>query len=425
MSATTSTYQFDNKLRLAVVEMPHMASTALGIWNGVGSRHETDNQHGMAHFMEHLVFKGSPLRNAAVVSREIEGLGASIDGFTVEDYVSYQVKGPSECFPNLLEVLADIYRYPVLDPAEIEAERQVIGEEIAMVRDQPAQWLEDLLSEAVFGETHPLGRSITGTHDSLSAMTRSDLTDFHRASYSGGQTVIAVAGPIKSETIVEQVGLAFEGLSCGAPIPFKPATHLESLLRFEAEPSQEQAHLALSFPSVDRHDPTRYAHKLLSVILGENMSSRLFQIMREKHALCYEIQSDLMSFEDVGAFQIFLALSPDRLELALQVLGEILNQIASAPVSATELETAKRFIIGQSRISLENTGAQVMWAGEGMITFGDWVEPEEIHAKLAAVTVEEIQAAAVEVLTRKAPCAALIGPEESHHILAGYLSATY
>ena len=163
MPPTTRIHRLDNGIRLATVSMPHMASVAFGLWTDAGSRHESDREHGMAHFVEHMLFKGTPTRSAEDISRHIESLGASIDGFTVEDHTAYQVKGPAERFEPLFDVLADLYSNPVLEPEEIESEKAVIREEIAMVRDQPSQYLDDLISEAVWGAGHPLGRSITGT----------------------------------------------------------------------------------------------------------------------------------------------------------------------------------------------------------------------------------------------------------------------
>jgi predicted Zn-dependent peptidase len=157
MSPSTRVTRLDNGIRLATVSMPHMASVAMGIWAGAGSRHETEREHGMAHFVEHMLFKGTEERSAEEISRHIESLGASIDGFTVEDHTAYQVKGPSEKFSRLFEVLSDLYRNPFLDPTEIDSEKQVIREEIAMVHDQPSQYLDDLISESSHSDIHHLG----------------------------------------------------------------------------------------------------------------------------------------------------------------------------------------------------------------------------------------------------------------------------
>lgn len=423
MPPTTRLHRLDNGIRLATVSMPHMASVAFGLWTGAGSRHEREREHGMAHFVEHMLFKGTPSRSAEEISRHIESLGASIDGFTVEDHTAYQVKGPAERFERLFDVLADLYSNPVLDPEEIESEKAVIREEIAMVRDQPSQHLDDLISEAVWGPGHPLGRSITGTEESLDAFRRGDIFDFHQRAYCGANTVISVAGNIEHEAVYDIVSRRVAAMSEGEPVPCLPGGPSPERHRFAEDEGQEQSHLALSFRNVDRYDRTRYANKLLNVILGENMSSRLFQMIREQKGLCYEIQSDLVSFSDAGLLQIYLALSPGNLGEALKGISDILADLRENGVSDQELEESKAYIIGQNRISLENTSAQMMWAGETMLFFNDWIDPEESHRHIEEVTSEEIRSAASLAFDVQSLCSALIGPSTSQEVLGEWLSA--
>lgn len=420
MPTETSIYRLDNGIRLAAVRMPHMESVSLGLWTDAGSRHESPQEHGMAHFLEHMLFKGTPTRTAVQISREIEGLGSSIDGFTVEDHTGYQAKAPSEQFEKLFSVLADFYQHPTLDPADLESERQVIHEEISMVRDQPAQLLEDLLSEAAWGETHPLGRSITGTDESLDAIRRGDVLDFFQRAYSGRNTVVSVAGNIEPDSILEIVAREFSEIPPGAPLHYESAPQPRVDHRFEEALEQEQAHVALSLPGVARHDRRRYALKLLDVILGENMSSRLFQELREERALCYEVQSDLVSFADGGLIQIYVALSPENLEEALFAISKVAKELVDDGVTAGELEDAKSFVIGQSRISLENTASQMMWAGESLLFFDDWLDPGEIHRRIEAVTLEEVHYEAMRLFSLFRVSSALVGPVESNHVVENW-----
>ncbi len=423
MSPTTRLHRLDNGIRLATVSMPHMASVAFGLWTGAGSRHERAREHGMAHFVEHMLFKGTPSRSAEEISRHIESLGASIDGFTVEDHTAYQVKGPADRFEPLFDVLADLYSNPVLEPEEIESEKAVIREEIAMVRDQPSQYLDDLISEAVWGPGHPLGRSITGTEESLEGFRRGDIFDFHQRAYCGANTVISVAGNIEHEAVRDIVSRRVAAIPRGELISSPSGGSSPERHRFVEDDGQEQSHLALSFRNVDRYDGTRYAHKLLNVILGENMSSRLFQTIRERKGLCYEVQSDLVAFSDAGLLQIYLALSPGNLREALGGISDILADLRENGVSDRELEEAKAYVIGQNRISLENTAAQMMWAGETTLFFNDWIDPEEAHRQIAEVTSGEIRAAAELAFDGKTLCSALIGPGTSQELLGDWLSA--
>lgn len=423
MSATTQLHQLDNGVRLATVSMAHMASVSVGLWANVGSRHERNHDHGMAHLVEHMLFKGTPTRSAEEISRQIEGLGSSIDGFTVEDHTAYHAKAPSQNFERLFRILADFYRNPTLDPGELESEKQVIQEEIAMVRDQPSQFLEDLISEATWGINHPLGRSITGTDDSLKSFQRNDVLRFFKAGYCGANTIVSVAGNIDHDQVTKQVTEIFDSLAIGQVADYEGAIKPLADHRFREEADQEQVHLALSFPGVARHDGRRFAHKLLNVILGENMSSRLFQELREQRGLCYEVQSDFVSFADTGLIQIYVALNPSHLQSALETIDKIARDLATNGVNKEELEAAKAFIIGQSHISLENTSSQMMWAGECLLFFDDWRDPDLAHCAIEETTAEQVHQAAREIFAERRFASALIGPAESNTIFEKWSSA--
>ncbi len=417
MSSPHKILRLDNGVRLVTLPMAHMESVSVGLWTDAGSRHEAPNEHGMAHLVEHMLFKGTPTRSAVQIPREIEGLGSSIDGYTVEDHTAYQAKAPAERFEKLFDVLADFYLRPVMDPTDLESEKQVIHEEIAMIQDQPAQLLEDLSSEATWGANHPLGRSITGTDASLDAFQRDDLLAFYRRAYCGENTVISIAGNIDSKAIERIVKSQFENLQSGDPASFASAFDPLPDHRFVEAEDQEQTHLALSFEAVHRNDPARYAIKLLNVILGENMSSRLFQELREERALCYEVQTDLVSFDDAGLLQIFLALSPGNLDEALQIISRILLRLIKEGVTEAELEGAKSYVIGQSRIALENTSSRMMWAGECLLFFDELKDPEAVHKEVASVTLHQVAEAAQRIFDPLAFSSAVVGPIESDRTL--------
>lgn len=423
MDPMTRVDTLPNGLRLAVTPMPHMESVAVGLWTEAGSRHESTAEHGMAHFVEHLVFKGTPTRDAETISREIEGLGASVDAFTVEDHTAYHAKGPADQFAPLFGAMADFYRNPVFDPADIESERQVIGEEIAMVRDQPSQWLEDVASEAAWGAEHPLGRSITGTEESLASFRRGDVVGFFQRAYSAANTVVSVAGRIDAEEVIALVGETFGDAEKGARVEAEAAPDFRTGIRFEKAEDQEQDQISLAFPGVHRHDPDRFAWKLLNTILGENMSSRLFQEVREKRALCYEVQSDLVSFADAGLTQIYLALSPGHVGEALEAIASIGESLARDGVTEAELAAAKSYLVGQSRVSLENTSSRMMWSGECLLFFGSMRDPEEVHQAIFEVTPEEVKAAAQKMFDPFLFSAALIGAEKSAERLERWRTA--
>jgi predicted Zn-dependent peptidase len=413
MEVATKIHRLTNQIRLATVEMPQMESVAIGIWTEAGSRHETTLEHGMAHLVEHLLFKGTASRSAMDISRQIERLGGSIDAYTVEDHTCYHTRGPAETTMCLLDVMSDLYQNPVFDPKEIESEKRVIREEIAMVTDQPAQLLEDLISEAVWGKNHPLGRSITGTEESLAGLTRNAVFDFFNRAYSGRQTVISVAGKIDHQQIADAVAERFRNLRQGKPLSPMTAPGIQAGQSFREMDDREQSHLAIAFRSADRFDPDRFSQKILNILLGENMSSRLFQNLREKLGLCYEIQSETVSFSDAGMLQIYLALDPDNLSQALPALSKTFATFCKKAPRREKVDEAVSYCIGQSRIHLETVLAQMMWAGECLLSFDQWISPDSIYENLRAVTPQAVQASARKIFNPAGCSIALTGPAEA------------
>ncbi|MCB1062504.1 MAG: insulinase family protein [Verrucomicrobiae bacterium] len=411
MSVRTHLSTLPSGVRVATTEMPHMQSAAIGFWTGTGCRDETEANNGVAHFIEHLLFKGTARRSSEDISRQIERIGGSVDAFTTEDQTAYQVKGPAEQLEPLLDVVADFYQHPKFDPEDLENERSVIHEEIAMVRDQPSQWLEDITSAAAWPD-HPLGRPITGTSESLDRLDRDAVEMFYRSAYTGEQTVVTVAGRVTHAQVMDHLERYLGDLPPGAAIKPEPAPEPKSGFAFAARDDLEQAHLTVGFHACSRLDEARYAQKLLNVLLGENMSSRLFQELREREGLCYEIQSDLMGFEDAGLLHMYVALDPDEAPKALKTLRRVLNEFASEPPSIQELNEAKSYVIGQSRIALENTSSQMMWAGESLLSYGCLVDTETIHERLAAVTAEEVRSLAERLFRANRLVTAAVGPSK-------------
>ncbi|MCB1236654.1 MAG: insulinase family protein [Verrucomicrobiae bacterium] len=393
MTSQTHTTRLGNGVRVATVEMPHMQSAAVGFWTGTGSRHERDEENGVAHFIEHLLFKGTARRSAETISREIERLGATLDAFTSEEQTCYHARGPAEKLEPMLETIADFFQHPRFDPGDIDNERGVIREEIAMGRDLPAQQLEDLTSAAAWPD-HPLGRPITGTPESLRRLDESVVRRFHRAAYQGSQTVVSVAGRVTHDAVVRLIEREFAAFPAGAPMVAEPAPSPRPGFAFEAREDVEQVHLDIGFHGCHRHDPERYAEKLLNVLLGENMSSRLFQELREREGICYEVQSDTMTFDDAGFLHLYVALAPENLPATLASVGRILGDFRERPPAGAELEEAKAYLIGQSRVALENTVSEMMWAGETLLAHDEVLDPEIVHARIEAVTPPAVRAIA-------------------------------
>ncbi len=265
-----------------------MRSVSAGLWVGVGGRHETQQECGMSHFIEHLLFKGTVQRNARQITADIEGLGGYINAFTTEDHTCYYARAASRHLPQLCEVLGDMFLHSQFAPREIEREREVIREEILSYRDQPEQHASDLLTETMW-PSHPLGRPLTGTLETIGHFRRPQLRAFVREHYNARNTIAVVAGPVPHAQVVRMFKPILSKLPAGRKPRFtrarNPARQALSVKAFTQE--TEQTHLAMGFHAFGRRDERRFALRLLSVLLGENMSSRLFQTLREQHGYCY------------------------------------------------------------------------------------------------------------------------------------------
>lgn len=407
-----NTTQLPSGVRIATAEMPFMESVSVGVWVGVGGRYETKRMAGISHFIEHLLFKGTRRRSAKEISQTVEGIGGYLNAFTGEETTCYYAKASHRHLDTLLDVLGDMYLHPRFAAADIAKERQIIKEELLMYRDQPDHYVHELLTETLW-PGQPLGLSLTGTPESLDVIDRAALWEYKQRKYIGGNTVVAVAGRCRHDDIVARVTRAMRVGHDGRAPRFQPARNAQRAphLHFLSKPV-EQSHLAIGIRGVSRHDPRRYAMKLLSVILGENMSSRLFQVIREQHGLAYSIQSSTSYFADTGAFIISAGLDTRRLHKALKLVMTELRKIARRPPSALELRRAKDYGIGQMRLGLESTSNQMMWLGEHLLAYGFIQTPDEIERKIETISAVEVQQIAATLFQDNRLNAAVITPSK-------------
>jgi len=409
-------------VRVATAAMPGMESVAVGIWVGVGGRHESARHSGISHFIEHLLFKGTHRRSAKQISQAVEGVGGYLNAFTGEEHTCYYAKASHRYFDTLLDVLTDMYRHPRFAVGDINKERSVIKEELLMYRDQPDHYVQELLTSTLWPD-QALGRPLTGSPASLDATDRAALLDFKDKKYVAGNTVVAVAGHCRHEDVVERVGRQLTSTGKRRPPAFDGAVERQCGPRLHfLHKKVEQSHLALGIRGFSRRDERRYALKLLSVILGENMSSRLFQTIRERHGLAYSIQSACSFFDDTGAFQVSAGLDTKHLLRALRlILGELRKVARQAP-GATELRRAKDYSVGQMRLGLESTSNQMMWLGEHLHAYGFIHSPDEVERRLEAVTAEDIASVAADLFRDEGLNAAVITPGQDEPALRRELS---
>jgi predicted Zn-dependent peptidase len=411
-----------NGVRIASVEMPYMRSVSVGVWAGVGGRHESVEQSGISHFIEHLLFKGTKKRNAKKITESIEGLGGYLNAFTTEDHTCYYAKASAPHLPELCDVLGDMYLESQFAPVEIEREREVIREEILMYRDHPGQHAQELLT-ATMWPGHPLGRPLTGSVESIARLKRPDFVRFQRSNYSGSTTIITVAGPVYHDRVVELLSPVFGRLERGRAPRFVRTRAQDGPARVSLFTQEtEQTHLAMGFHAFGRADDRRFALKLLSVILGENMSSRLFQKLRERHGFCYSVHTCMVTLADTGAIHVYAGLDAGNLERAVRmILRELENICAKAP-SRTELKKAQDYTIGQTFMGLESTSNQIMWMGESLLGYGKVLDPAEIERKILAVTPADIQHVACHCLNRVRLGVAVVGPLKNEEKIRSWVA---
>ncbi len=404
------TTRLENGLTIATAEMPHMASVSLGFWVGVGGRYEPAEISGVSHFIEHLLFKGTKKRSAEKISQDVEGIGGYLNAFTSEENTCFYSKARCDRFDELLAVLGDMFLNSTFAPVEIERERHVIKEEIAMYRDQPQQYVQELLNETLWPH-QPLGRSLAGTEKTLDATTRAKILDYQKSNYVSSAILISVAGKIQHKQVVEAVSKFSKHFRVGKRAAFAPAGNQQTEPRARLfTKDTEQTQLALGIRGCSRHDERRYALRLLNTILGENMSSRLFQTVREKHGLAYSIYSSPSFFEDTGDLVISAGLDTDKLEKALKLISRELKQLAEKLVSPGELRRARDYVLGQLDMSLESTEPQMMWMGEHWLGYGKIPTPDEVKKRLGEVRASEIRAVAREFFRPERLNLALVSP---------------
>jgi predicted Zn-dependent peptidase len=395
-----------------------MASVAVGLWVGVGGRYEPELVSGVAHFIEHLLFKGTRKRTAREISEAVEGIGGYLNAFTTEEHTCFHARAHASRFEDLLDVLTDMFLNSRFALADISKERDVIKEEIAMYRDQPAQLVHDLLHETLW-PNQPLGRALTGTEKSLDRIRQNELLEFFHANYAAPNTVLAVAGPLRHADVVRAFGGRAKKFRAGKKPSFAPADGAQQIapaVHLHTKKT-EQTQLALGVRACSRHDERRFAVRVLNAIIGESMSSRLFQILREDKGLAYSVYSSWAFMEDTGALTISAGLDHADLEKSLRIIARELRSLADTPVGNAELHRARDFVVGQMELNLEGTENQMNWLGESILAYGKIISFAEVKDRLGSVTAAAVRHAAREFFRPDRLCLALVSPlEKSPHL---------
>ncbi len=414
MAKTKSPYEWvclPRGLHLVSHHMPTARSVSVGVWVRAGGRYEPPAQAGISHFLEHLVFKGTARFSCEELKQQIEGIGGSLNGFTAEEFTCYMAKVPARFARRAVTALAEMVCRPTLTPADTERERDVILEEIRMYEDSPGQYVHDLFNELLWPR-HPLGTLLSGTIDSVRRIRLGELRDYWRSMYHPRAVLVTATGAFDPPALQRVVRQAFRtGPAPRRPFGFTgaPRPRRAGRVRVWRRPT-EQAHLCLGTYATPRTHPDRFALELLHVILGANMSSRLFREVRERRGLVYEIGSHIKRFQDTGAFVISAGCDPDKLNATLATIMRELRRTRTAAVSRAELRRAKDYYAGQLSMGLEDTMDHMMWMGEQAITVGRIAAPEGLLKHIGRVTPADLQRVARHLFVTTKLRLAVVGP---------------
>jgi len=400
----------DNGLRVITHPMSGMQSAALGIWLKVGGRYEPDQSKGIAHYLEHLLFKGSKKYSCRKIKELIEGVGGSLNGFTSEELTCYLVKMPAQYLDLALDILSDMVLNPLLPEEEIEKERTVILEEMKMYKDLPQSYKYELLDELLWPD-QPLGKPIIGSFESVNSIKRGSLFDFSRQYYTPANMVISAAGRInynKLLTKIEGIFSRFKEKNINTFSKVKEEQDEPQLKLFYKD--TEQSHLALGFHGYSRGHPLRYAIGLLNIILGANMSSRLFEELRENKGLAYEIGSHVKYFHDTGSFIVHAGIDNQKVQESIRLILEELKKIKTELVTTSEFKRAKEFFIGQLMLALEDTLDHMLWIGEATTCLDQVYSLKEVIEEISSIKRQDLKKVAGEIFKNEKLNASLIGP---------------
>lgn len=391
--------------------MPTVRSTTFGVWVAAGSREEIPHQAGSAHYLEHVPFKGTRTRSSLEISSAIEGHGGELNAFTSKEHTCFYARTLDTELPTAVDVITELVLAPRLDREDIEAERGVILEEIAMYEDNPADLIHDHAAAALFGGSHSLGRPILGTVDTINALAPDAIREFYAGHYRPDRLVVSVAGNIDHDSVVELIAARVaDWVPSGAALahhrvpPAAPAGGVSISTR-----GTEQANIVLAVPGIDLHDDRRWALSVLNLILGGGMSSRLFDEVREKRGLAYSVYSYAQAFSDSGQFGVYVGCQPAKADEAIAVVLGQLEQVAEKGLTEAEVRRGRDGVRGSTVLHLEDTYSRMSRLGKAEIHGRPHLSIDEIIQRIDAVTAGDVHALAADLMNSPRT-AAIIGP---------------
>ncbi|MBI4308904.1 MAG: insulinase family protein [Candidatus Omnitrophica bacterium] len=402
--------QLPNHIRVVTEQLKDRDSASIGIWFSAGGRYEQNADKGVAHFLEHIVFKGSRKYSCDEIKQLVEGVGGSLNAFTGEEETCYYAKVPARHLARAFDVLADISFFPAITARDLEKERAVILEEIKMYRDLPQYYVGELLEELLWPD-HPLGKSLAGTPQTVGALQVKDVRAFHDRFYAPQNVVVSACGQVKHDDLVALARRQLGRLKANDKMGFMTARREQDRPAARLyHKSTEQMHLALGYLAYETNHPDYYVLALLSIILGGNMSSRLFNEVREKRGLAYSVSSGIKGLDDTGVFMIRAGVDNAKIVPALDLILKVLKKVIARGISADEFKRAKDYYLGQFLLGLEDTLDHMLWVGGAVISNDQVKTMQDVVHKIEAVNLADIKRVARHVLAPNRLNAAIIGP---------------
>ena len=397
----------DNGLRILTEPMQQVRSVSIGVWLARGSRHETAEQSGIAHFVEHMLFKGTASRSAEDIAQAIDSIGGQLDAFTAKEYASYYIKVLDEHLPRALDVLSDLVLNPAFNPDDVEREKKVILEEIKMVEDTPDDLVHELFTQG-FWEDHPLGRPILGTKETVESFTADSLREYFQRTYTPGNLIVSAVGNLEHGNVRRLIAERFGHLRSadGPSLEVPPQVVPKVLIR---QKELEQSHVCLGTSSYQQDHENRYASYVLNTLLGGSMSSRLFQNVREKRGLAYAVFSGMSAYRDAGSFTIYAGCANEAVGEVVDLVVEEMRGVKQTLVPDAELQRAKDHLKGSLMLSLENTASRMSHIARQEIYFNRQVGLDETLEGVERVTAADVQQVATDLFQNGSMSATVLG----------------
>jgi predicted Zn-dependent peptidase len=400
-----------NGIRILTKNMPYTRSVSMGVWVNVGARDESASESGLSHFIEHMIFKGTRKRSAYQIAKEFDAIGGQTNAFTTMENTCYYARVIDSQMETMVDILADIFVNSIFDSSEVDKERPVILQEIGMVEDSPDELIHMLSGRNFWGE-NPLGRSILGTPENVARFDAQTIENFFHRLYQPDRIVISAAGNLDHHQFVKMLEPIFETIQSSSGFPQRVTPKVCSVVDLNHR-SLEQMHICLSARGLSITDPRRYACSLLNTILGGNMSSRLFQEIRERRGLAYAVYSFISSHVDTGMFGFYMGVDPRTAPDTTRLVLKELEKIKDEPVDAAELNGAMEYTKGSLLLASESADNQMVRCAQNEIHFGDEVALQDVIRKIESVTPGEIQDLANDLFDRSQMTLTLLGPLDS------------